>query len=278
MQVRFPGIIELAKETWKTFRLYTGVLLGGYLIYLIIVFLPVATAFVLVVDMFLSVFYSFDNNKVLLLLPSLFLLSSLCQAAIVRGVIIPPLTGGLTVLMLKAVRRQDPKIEDLSAGFKSLFRFLAVYILFRVAIGLTAVPAIIAMCIIVTWTPCSAWSVPAAPLLTDILVSTLIVASIWLFIRCCRYFLAFFHAADGAEIWDSFKATDQTVGGRVYSLFWRLIVIGLFSIAGIIFCGIGIVITSLFGWLALAHMYQALKGTDGQTNTQPEAEPSPPIH
>jgi len=275
MQGRFLGVIELAKETWETFRLYAGVLLGGYLIYLTIVFLPVASAFMIVVDMFLSVVCSFHNEDLLLL--SLFVLP-LCQAVIVSGVIIPPLTGGLTVLMLKAVRRQDPKIEDLSAGFKSLFRFLAVYILFRVAIGLTAVPAIIAACIIVSWCPCSDWGGPAAPLLTDVFVSALIVASVWLFIQCFRYFFAFFQAADGAEIWDSFKASDEMVGGRVYSLFWRLIVIGLFSIAGIIFCGIGIVLTSLFGWLALAHMYQALKGTHGQTNTQPEAEPSPPIH
>jgi len=75
---------------------------------------------------------------------------------------------------------------------------------------------------------------------------------------------AYFEAADGAEIIDSFKKSEPLTRGIRLTLLGYSIVLGVFLIVGVIACGVGMVLTSLVAYLAIMHIYLALKGEQVQ--------------
>ena len=79
-----------------------------------------------------------------------------------------------------------------------------------------------------------------------------------------RYMFAYFEAADGAEIIGSFKKSEPLTRGIRLTLLGYSIVLGVFLIVGVIACGVGMVLTSLVAYLAIMHIYLALKGEQVQ--------------
>ena len=241
MQGRLLGIGESLSAAWQTFTRLPGVLIGVYLVYLVIVggagAIPVVGA-----------------------IASLF--------------IAPALVGGVIIVALKAIRGQSPEFGEMFGGFKDYWRWMGVYYLFMVIMLAAMVPAGIG--VLIAWglglfkhTNVSSADIPA--------IATIVVfglASLILYIALAiRYMFAFYEVADGAEIVESFRRSAEITEGRRWQLFGIAIVLGLFSIVGVIGCGIGVILTGLLAYLAFMHIYVGLKGEQAQP-IMPQAPPS----
>ncbi|HET6456620.1 MAG TPA: hypothetical protein VFI02_19645 [Armatimonadota bacterium] len=178
-------------------------------------------------------------------------------------------------MALKAVRDQSPEFGEMFSGFRQYWSWMGVYYLFMVIMLAAMVPAGIG--VLIAWglglfkhTNVSLADIPA--------IATIVVfglASVILYIALAiRYMFAFYEVADGAEIVESFRRSAELTEGRRLQLLGIAIVLGLFSIVGIIGCGIGVILTGLLAYLAFMHIYIGLKGEQAQTPLA-ETPPSP---
>ncbi len=244
MQGRLLGISESLSAAWATFLRYPGVLIGIFLVYTIVVAGLGSIPFI---------------------------------GSVIVIFIAPPLIGGALIAGLKAVRGQTPEFNDLLVGFSRYWHWMGVYWLFAAILFATMLPVIIGAAIAgVTGAMRQGASMPNAapdisPAGVGILVVTGLISLVLYVIFGLKYMFALYEAADGAEIIDSFKNSDELARNVRFSLLGTVIVLGLFAAVGVIACGVGVILTSLLSYLAFIHIYVGLKGEQSQT-----AMPQPP--
>ena len=242
MQGRLLGIGESLSAAWQTFTRFVGLLIGVYLVYLVIAAGGGAIPFVgPVISLFLT----------------------------------PPLMGGMIIVGLKAIRGEAPEFGEMFGGFKDYWRWMGVYYLFTVIMLAAMIPAGIG--VLIAWglglfkhTNVSSADIPAIAI-----IAIFGLASVILYIALAiRYMFAFYEVADGAEIMESFTKSAELTEDRRLQLIWIAIVLGLFSVLGVIGCGIGIILTGLLAYLAFMHIYVGLKGEQAEP-ILPQTPPSP---
>lgn len=235
MQGRLLGIGESISTGWQTFTRYAGVLIGAYVVYFVVV---AGAGYIPVVGPFVSLF------------------------------IAPPFVGGIIIMGLKAVREQTPEFGELFSGFRDYWRWMGVYWLFVVIILAAFIPAGVGA--LIAYLLGTFKHSPAAPSEIAgvvIMVLTGLISFAAYFVLAIRYMFAWYEAADGVDIVESFKRSAEITEGRRWELLGIAIVLGLFSIAGVIACGVGVILTSLIAYLAYMHIYVNLKGD----------QPEPPL-
>lgn len=171
----------------------------------------------------------------------------------------PPLVGGAVIVGLKAVRGDTPEINELFSGFRKYWFWMGVYWLFAAILLLTMIPLFIAGALAGIMS-----SLGAQPDISPAGIAMMVVAGLVSLVLYAifglRYMFAYYHAADGAEIVESFKKSEEMTRDIRLTLLGVVIVLGLFAAVGVLACGVGVVLTGLLSSLALVHIYVALKG------------------
>lgn len=254
MNGRLLGIGEAITLGWETFKKQAGIVIGGYLLYMVIAAICGAIPFV---------------NFVLLLFA------------------LPPLVGGLYVLILNATKGTNPTINDLFSGFNQYGKWLGVYWLFMLATLIAYIPGGILIGIATllankgqqaTSTTTTTFQPGVAAMgagAIALIVIGSIISVILIFVVFLRYIFAYFLAAEGASPVAAFKASAAMTEGHRGGLLWMLIVLWLLAIAGAVACGIGIFVTAPVAWLALTHVYLAMK-PQAAAPAEPAAPTPPP--
>lgn len=239
MSARSLSIGRAISVSWTTFLRYPGLTIGGFLIYNAITYLISAIPFV---------------------------------GGLASLVVVPALLGGIYIFDLNLVRNNNPKLEDLFAGFNRYIIWLGLYWLWLGVMLLALIPAGIGLLVaIIASGGANTYNTMAAPpgygmhqpsfLNTipiwawGVLAIGIIVSFVIIVILSVRYIFAWYVAADGEGIIESFKRSSELTEGKRLRLFWIFIVIGLFSVAGVIALGIGILFTMMLSWLAYTSIY-----------------------
>lgn len=224
---------------WASFTKYVGLLIGANLLYMVITF----------------------AGEVIPFLNILFL-----------ALVIPPLTGGLIILSLNAVRGTNPSINDLFAGFKDFGKWLGIYWLFFAVIAAAAIPlGLAALVAFLILEPKGGPDIVTQAVMgLGIAITTILV--FWLMIR---YLFVWFIAAEGGAVVESFRRSAEMTKGIRLKLFGIYFVLMLFTYAGVIACGIGVIVTGIVAALAYAAIYLDLKNQMSGTPS-PETAPEPP--
>lgn len=264
MQGRLLGIGESLSAGWATFSKYAGVLIGAFLVYMIIVggggSIPVVGTLVVIL-------------------------------------VAPPLVGGMTVIVLKAVRDEGPEFGDLFSGFQKYGLWMGVYWLFFAIMVVTMIPLGIGAAIAAAMGAFSSGAadyaasvpgipgmpgmptMPAASAIPMAAMAVLVIfglVSLVLYIMVAlRFMFAYYAATDGEGIVEAFKKSNEITEGIRPQLLLIAIVLALVGAAGAIACGIGIIVTGLLAWLALAHIYVGLKGQPPVSAPAPPPTPEP---
>jgi len=257
MQGRLVSTPEALSAGWRVFKEHALVLVGVSIIYGLIMIAVIAA-------------------------------SRIPTVSIIYNILIAgPLAGGTVIVALKAVRDQHPSIGDLFAGFRDYRHWLGMYWLLSAMLLLSDIPIAIGAVIVsgirglkhFHGIPPSfdyaafAKSVEANPALPLVLVMIGIASMVVIFLILLRYAFAYYEAADGAGIIESYRrSAELTMGIRP-----RLLVMGimlcLFAVAGILACGVGVVVTAVVAQLAFAYLYTQLKG---ETQAAAPQAPGPP--
>jgi len=121
----------------------------------------------------------------------------------------------------------------------------------------------------------SASAIPAGAM--AVLIVFGLVSLVLYVIVALRFMFAYYAAADGEGIVESFKKSSDMTEGIRPQLLLVAIVLSLVGAAGAIACGIGIIVTGLLVWLAFAHIYVGLKGQPPVSAPAPPPAPEPVI-
>jgi uncharacterized membrane protein len=84
-----------------------------------------------------------------------------------------------------------------------------------------------------------------------------------------RFYFAWFLAAEGAGAMEALRRSAEMTAGIRLPLFGYSLVLGLFSYAGILACGIGIIVTGLISVLVNALIYLDIKSQMAGSAVEP---------
>lgn len=168
-----------------------------------------------------------------------------------------PLFGGLTMLYLKAARRQVPQIGDLFAGFKDLWKWVGVGLVFHGALLLASLPLIAAIvaAVIVCGSESSASSQLCAATIAVAVVCGIATLIMYAYLTM-RWFFVYYAAADGAGVLESFGRSSELSKGIRLQLFVVFVLAALASsIASLMTMGLGGYFVGPIISLAYTHIY-----------------------
>ena len=272
MNTKSVSLSKAFSTGWNTFTKYPGVLIGGFLIYI---------AMVLVLEMIFMIPMILVTTR----MPQSTDLSSPMFGVqtgfsvafpIVVVFLFAPLVGGLFILLLNAVRDSNPGINDLFAGFRKYWKWVGLFFLYYLATYAAFIPELIGILVSTKMMHVGSAAAVSTVLGIAIMGLGIAISLVIMFILLTRWLFIYCAAADGAGIIESFgKSAEMTKGIRL-PLFGILIVLWLFATAGIIACGIGVILTSIIASLAITSMYVDLKNQ--MSGTAPSAsapEPEP---
>ena len=147
-----------------------------------------------------------------------------------------PLLLGLNAINLRWVRGEKPQVTVLFDGFKLFGLGLAVYLL-----------------------------------LALIMMGGVLLCFVGAFIFVIWYFFLWFIIADGErQVWPSFVRAKELVQGYFWQLVLFMFISGLFNIAGLLCCVVGVFITAPITMLAQAMLYDLLCAHKGRGLRDPE--------
>ena len=167
--------------------------------------------------------------------------------------VMPPLIGGYMLFFLKFAKGEEPSIDDLFAGFKDYTNYLGAFWLLIFYVFLYGLAGIIlailgflvfkafAVCLIIIG-------------YFAFLVLVMIFVLKWSFVYTI--------IADGwndGGVKPAFDKSVKITQGRLVELFLVALVIGLFTAAGSIVLGIGMLVTAPIGAIGFASYYLRLK-------------------
>ncbi len=241
MQGRLVSSREALSAGWKAFREYAWVLIA-----------------VLIIETVVSLVAG--RNRV-----AHFIFAILISA---------PLAGGLAVVNLKAVRGQYPAVRDLFGGFRRYIQWMGVYWL-NMAIGsIMGIPlAVGAVAVSGVGVLREFYAIPPIfpldalikstrgnPLETAVVLMAAFASIALIIAVLLRYGFAYYEAADGGGIVESFRRSALLTDGIRLKLLGRGIVLGLFMVGGLLVCCVGIIVTLLVFQLAFVYIYTQLRG------------------
>lgn len=241
MQGRLVGSREALSAGWKAFREYAWVLIGVFIIEIVVSLVA-------------------GRNRV----------AHFIFAVLIMG----PLAGGLAIVNLKAVRGQYPSVRDLLGGFRSYIQWMGVYWLNVALFSIMEIPlAVGAVAVSGVGVLREFYAIPHVlpldalikstggnPVETAIVLMAAFVSIALIIAVLLRYGFAYYEAADGAGIVESFRRSAALTDGIRLKLLHRGIVLGLFMMGGLLACGVGIIVTVLVAQLAFVYIYTQLKG------------------
>lgn len=179
-----------------------------------------------------------------------------------------PLAGGFTMLFLGLQKGLNAEIATLFAGFAGVnnwvrwlgvgwLLFLYQMIVFVVCLIIGGIPiaggAIVLSC---------AHCIPGGVLLIVVGCLFTIVACAY---YCIRWLFVFFAASEGATALDAIAISEHLTDGVRLRLFWIMIVLTLFNLAGMLFCCIGTLFTCPLTQSVLSALYLDVKQAKAQT-------------
>jgi len=218
-----PREISLSRcfaEGWEAFKAYPWLTIGGYAIYSVIGWVASHIPGINVLYFILAVF---------------------------------PLAGGFITLLLKILRRSNPRLEDLFDGFKDWVKWMGVgwllilYVL--IALIICGIPA----AILVTIADFILGANSADGKIMIVIGG--IITLVLLLIILMRWVFVYYVAADGANATQSIRGSTDLTEGIRFKLFWMLLVISLFAISGMVALFIGIFFTGAIAQCAVTALY-----------------------
>jgi len=175
-----------------------------------------------------------------------------------------PVIGGLTVLCLNIVRGKDHHISDLFAGFKCYGMWLVVGLLYMLMIAVVTllIMTLLWMVVllshassIINYATGSAQALPALRYGQAIPLGGSFISILLLWILTLRWLFVCHLVSDGVEPLEAFRRSSELTKGRRFKLFYISLVLVLFSITGLLFIGLGMLITVAVSYLALTSIY-----------------------
>lgn len=249
MDTKSVNLGKAFSSGWNIFTKHAGVLIGGSLTYIAMIFM---LEMIFIIPMIHTTARMPQSTAPF---SQMFgVQSGVFSIAIIF--LLAPLFGGLSILLLNATRDNSPSINDLFSGYRNYWKWVGLYFLISMIAFIAEFIGILGFSIMSLGI-----AISLVVLMTAIMVR-------WLFI--------FFAAADGAGIIESFKKSAEMTKGIRLPLFGILIVLWLFATAGVIACGIGVILTSIIAALAITSIYVDLKSQmSGTAPSESALEPEP---
>ena len=183
----------------------------------------------------------------------------------------PPIVGGLAIFVLNVINDRNPTVGDLFAGFQRYGTWMGVYWLF----GAISLACFIPGLIIVGIGALLGRSGGDEALIVAIVLGALISLVIFIAVTL-RWVFVYYCATEGRGTMDAFKRSAQITEGVRPQLLLTYIVLGLFSISGVIALGVGIIVTLPIAMCAFASIYRDLEAATGPApGAIPPYGPSP---
>jgi uncharacterized membrane protein len=183
-----------------------------------------------------------------------------------------PLTGGLYLVFLGLLKGLNPSFSTIFAGFGSVdhwARWLGVgwlLYLYKMLVFLAcAIPGAVLVGSGIFALTC-VHGVPAGVVL--IILGCLLTLAAYLAIAV-RWVFVFQAAAEGASAFEAIRISTELTEGLRCRLFWIVLALTLFDLAGLLFCCIGTIFTSPLTQCALCALYLDVK----QMRAQQPADP-----
>jgi uncharacterized membrane protein len=230
------GTVEVGKSlgrAWEVFKAQPGPLILGFLVYLVIA--AVGSMIPIV-----NILFNF--------------------------VVAPPLMGGLFILALNAVSGRPATVGNVFEGFSRFGTWLGVYWLFFLITLVAAIPAGIGVGI---WalTDQADWAI-ALIVLGGLVSLAAMIALVLMF--ALVYFIVADNRNDGVV--DAFRKSAYLTSGNRAQIFLTWLVSAAIMLAGILACGVGILVAGPLVMCLYAVVYvelRALKGTLPGAPSQP---------
>jgi len=147
-----------------------------------------------------------------------------------------PMLAGVSYVYLKVARREKVAISNLFDGFSLFGQTLATYLLFALIMF-----GGVLLCFVGA-----------------------IIFSIW-------YFFLWYLIADGErEIWPAFVKSKELISGFGWEIFLFMLVSGLFNMAGVLVCFVGVMVTAPITMLATAMLFDLLCAHKGYGIRNPQ--------
>ncbi len=145
------------------------------------------------------------------------------------GVLMGPLWAGLAMILLRLLRKESPapQIGDVFKGFDFFLQALLLVVVLGVAGAVVS-------------------SVPLVGMVAPTLLAPLVMFSMFLIID------------KKLEFWPAIKTSFEKAKTEYVSLLVLSLVAGLISAAGLLLCGIGVILTAPFGAVVSAVAYRHL--------------------
>ncbi len=178
----------------------------------------------------------------------------------------PQIMAGLNWYFLKQFRGETATLNDGFEGFRRGFGQQALYMLivFAIIFGAVfacAIPAAIAIPIIVSAAEKAGGDVPWIPITLIILVLTPIILAIWYFI-ICWFFAPLLILDKGLKATAAMKLSRRVVQMRFWKILLLFLVIGLLCLAGLLALVVGVIFALPIAFAALSRLYEDAFGEE----------------
>jgi uncharacterized membrane protein len=169
-----------------------------------------------------------------------------------------PIVGACRLFFLALLKGLNPSISTLFAGFSSVdnwARWLGVgWLLWLYEMATLLVSVIIGAIFIVPGILmiCSHFFLPAGIALIVLGCLTTLAAY---YAVAVRWVFVFYAGAEGATAFDAIRVSTQLTEGIRWRLFWIIVALGLFNLAGMLVCCLGTIFTDPIVECTLAALY-----------------------
>ncbi len=183
----------------------------------------------------------------------------------VAVVVTPVLTGGLAIFVLKILRGDEGRVDDLFQGFKKLGSFIGAYWLYACVVLAACIPAAIGFGIDVAINGGLTGFVPYCTIALGVVSFAVMV------IALLRFSMVFYLVADGLPVIDAYRESARITKGFVGTLFLLGLVNALILLAGVLLLFVGLLVAIPVSMIAYAAAYTRLKGGDPSSVLWPPA-------
>jgi hypothetical protein len=167
--------------------------------------------------------------------------------------VLPVLGGGLFIFSLHLAGTDEPKIEDLFAGFEKYGRIMGVYWLYVAASIACMLPGIIVLAVSMVGHP--------GGFPSDIAIFVFILNMLAFVIFFLRFSMAFFIMVDEPEIGiiDVYRRSAQLTQGNRMNVFVVMLLMGAVGMLGALMFFVGLLVAMPITMIAYARAYLWLK-------------------
>ncbi len=207
----------------------------------------------------------------LLIIPSssILITFSLPLAFIINGLItliaMTQLLGGLSILALHTVCDKKPSILDIFKGFRKFGKLFIAMLFYIFLLSFIAIPVFVGESI--------GWStlldmlsenlgIDDIKLLQGLLMFAMVALGIAYMSLLLGYLLVFLVISDdwfNDSVAAALNISARMTAGNKFKLFWTVIALSIFTLAGVLLIGLGIILTFMVSLMVMAVIYEDLK-------------------